>query len=83
MYEAVFSDEFKKQLRKIKKKDTILYGRLRRKIEVILLDPDRFKHLRNVLRGEQRSKFGPFVLRFRTNEDVVEFISLEHHDKAY
>ena len=58
MYEAVFSDEFKKQLKKLKRKDKAMYERLRDKIKHILLEPKHLKHLRNVLKGEQRVQLG-------------------------
>ncbi len=83
MYEAVFSDEFKKQLHKIKKKDKVLYERLEKKIKDILLEPMHLKHLRNVLKGQQRVQLGSFVVRFSQEGDTVYFITVEHHDQAY
>lgn len=83
MYEAVFSDEFKKQLKKIKKKDNSLYERLEKKIKDILIEPTHLKHLRNVLKGQQRVQLGSFVLKFSQEEEKIFFITLEHHDKAY
>ncbi|MBI2669517.1 type II toxin-antitoxin system RelE/ParE family toxin [Candidatus Woesearchaeota archaeon] len=83
MYEAVFSDEFKTQLGKIKKKDRVLYERLEKKIRDILLEPTHLKHLRNVLKGQQRVHLGSFVLKFSHEDDIVYFITIEHHDKAY
>lgn len=83
MYEAIFSDEFKKQLKKIKKKDKVLYERLEKKIKEILLEPIHLKHLRNVLKGQQRVQLGPFVLKFSVQENKVYFITFEHHDLAY
>ena len=83
MYEAIFSDEFKRQLKKLKKKNKVTYERLEKKIKNILLEPERFKHLRNVLKGEQRTQLGPFVLRFKLKENKVYFITFKHHDFAY
>ena len=83
MYEAVFSDEFKKQLEKLKKKNTIMFERIQKKIKRILFEPTHFKHLGNVLKGEQRIHFGAFVLRFSVKEDKVYFITFRHHDDAY
>ncbi len=83
MYEAVFSDEFKKQLKKLKKKDKATYERLKKKIKMILLEPHHFKHLKGDLKGEQRTHIGPFVLRFSVKENRVYFITFKHHDKAY
>ena len=83
MYEAVFSEEFRKQLKKLKKKDKSLYERLKKKIKNILIEPQHIKHLRNVLKGEQRVHLGAFVLRFKTEENKIYFITLRHHDSAY
>ena len=83
MYEAVFSDEFKKQLSKIKSKDKILYERLEKKIRSILLEPTHLKHLKNVLKGQQRVQLGSFVLKFVIKENKVYFIIITHHDFAY
>ncbi|MAG79239.1 hypothetical protein CMI40_02585 [Candidatus Pacearchaeota archaeon] len=83
MYEAVFSNEFKKQLKKLKKKDKSMYERLEKKIKNILIEPSHFKHLRNVLKDEQRTQLGPFVLRFKVSENRIYFITFRHHDFAY
>ena len=83
MYEAVFSDEFKKQLKKLKRKDKAMYERLRDKIKHILLEQKHLKHLRNVLKGEQRVQLGSFVLRFEIKENKIYFITFRHHDFAY
>jgi mRNA interferase RelE/StbE/toxin YoeB len=83
MNEAVFSDEFKKQLEKLKKKNAVLFERIQKKIKQILLEPNRFKHLRNMLKGEQRVHFGSFVLRFSVKENKVYFITFKHHNDVY
>ena len=83
MYEAVFSEEFTKQLKKLKRKDHVMYERLQLKIKDILTEPAHMKHLRNVLKGEQRIHLGPFVLRFSVKEQRVYFITFRHHDAAY
>lgn len=83
MYEAVFSNEFKKQLKKLKNKDKAMYERLQEKIKQILLEPTHLKHLRNVLKNEQRVQLGPFILKFSVKENEVYFITFTHHDYAY
>jgi len=83
MYEAVFSDEFKKQLKKLKKKDKSMYERLQKKIKQILLEPVYLKYLKNILKEEQRVQLGPFVLRFSSKKNKVYFITFKHHDIAY
>lgn len=83
MHEAVFSKEFERQLGKLKKKDKATFERLTKKIKQILTEPNRFKHLGNVLKGEQRIHIRPFVLRFNVKENKVYFITFKHHDKVY
>lgn len=83
MYQAVFSDEFKRQLRKLKKKDKVMYKRVEKKIRAILLEPEHLKHLRGKLKGEQRVKLGPFILRFKLEENKIFFITFRHHDYVY
>lgn len=83
MYQAVFSDEFKKQLQKIKKRDPVLYERLTSKVKDIMREPEHLKYLRNVLQGQQRVHLGSFVLRFSQEGEVIYFIAIDHHDKAY
>ncbi|MBU4116266.1 MAG: type II toxin-antitoxin system RelE/ParE family toxin [Nanoarchaeota archaeon] len=83
MHESVFSDEFKKQLKKLKKKDKTAYIRLTKKIKRILIEPAHFKHLKNILKREQRTQLGPFVFRFEVKENRVYFITFKHHDSAY
>lgn len=83
MHEAIFSDEFRKQLEKLKKKNAVMFERVQKKIKQILLEPTRFKHLRNVLKGEERVHFGSFVLRFSVDGNRVYFITFKHHDDVY
>ncbi len=83
MYEVIFSDEFAKQLQKIKKRDKALFERIEKKVKDIVLDPTRLKHLRSELKGQQRVHLGPFVLRFELQENKICFITIAHHDDAY
>lgn len=62
MYEAIFSDEFKEQLSRLKKRDKVMYERIEKKIRNILTEPAHLKHLGNVLKGGQRVHLGHFVL---------------------
>lgn len=82
-YEIEFSKEFEKSFKKLKKKDRVLFERIKKKLLEIVRNPERFKHLRNVLAGYNRIQFGSFVLIFTINEGVVRIISLDHRDKAY
>ncbi|MEA3513953.1 MAG: type II toxin-antitoxin system RelE/ParE family toxin [Nanoarchaeota archaeon] len=83
MHQAIFADEFKKQLKKLKKKDNVMYNRLVKKIKNVLNEPTHLKHLKNMLKGKQRVHLGHFVLKFEVKEDIVYFITFKHHDIAY
>ena len=83
MCESIFSDEFKKQLKKLKNKEQAMYERTEKKIRSIVLEPTHLKHLRNVLKGKQRVHLGSFVLKFEVKENKIYFITFEHNDFAY
>ncbi len=82
-YKIKFSEEFKKSFHKLKKKDKVLFERIKKKLKEIITNPEHYKPLRNVLAGYSRVQFGSFVLIFEVDEEVVRIISLDHHDKAY
>mgnify|MGYP001169515899 FL=1 len=60
-----------------------MFERVQKKIKEILLEPIHLKHLRNVLKEEQRVHLGPFVLKLSVRENKVYFITFKHHDTAY
>jgi len=78
-----FQMNLKNNYQKLEKKDKAMFERLKKKIKSILLEPHHIKHLRNVLKGEQRTQLGSFVLRFEVKENRVYFITFRHHDFAY
>ncbi len=82
-YEVIFSKQFEKSMKKLKKKDKKLFERIKKKIIEIVENPRRFKPLKNVLAGYHRIHFGSFVLIFKIEDETVLLISLDHHDKAY
>lgn len=82
-YIAEFSSQFEKSMKKLEKKDKVLFNQIQKKLIDIVQDPEHYKSLKNVLAGYGRIHFGPFVLVFKIEENVVRIISLDHHDKAY
>ena len=82
-YSIEFSDSFDKSLKKLKKKDTVLFHQIQKKLLDLVSHPGHYKPLRNVLAGYRRIQFGPFVLIFTIEGEVVRIISLDHHDKSY
>lgn len=82
-YTIEFSDEFYRSLKKLKKKDKVLFAQIQKKIIEIIENPEHFKPLRNVLAGYRRIHFGSFVLIYTLEGEIIRIISLDHHDKAY
>jgi len=82
-YIIEFSSQFEKSIKKLKKKDKTLFNQIQKKLIDIIQNPERYKTLRNVLAGYRRIHFGPFVLVYKIEKNVVRIISLDHHDKAY
>ena len=83
VYIIEFSSQFEKSIKKLKKKDKILFNQIQKKLIDIVKNPERYKTLRNVFVGYRRIHFGPFVLIYKIEKNVVRIISLDHHDKAY
>jgi len=82
-YTIEFSDEFDRSMKKLKRKDKLLFERIKKKLTEIINDPEHFKSLRNILAGYRRIHFGSFVLIYKIEGNVVRIISLDHHDKSY
>ncbi len=82
-YSIEFSDEFEKSMKKLKKRDKVLFEQISKKTNELIENPEHFKPLRNVLAGYRRIHFGSFVFIYTIEEDIVRVISLDHHDKAY
>lgn len=82
-YIIEFSSQFEKSVKKLKKKDKILFNQIQKKLVDIVQNPERYKTLGNIFVGYRRLHFGPFVLVYKIEKNVVRIISLDHHDKAY
>ena len=83
VYELIYSNDFIKSIKKLKKKDPQIAERIIKKLDEIIDRPKQFKPLKNVLAGYKRIHFGSFVLIFTIKENTVILVSLDHHDKAY
>ncbi len=82
-YSFVFSKELEQSLKKLYKKDHLLFKRVKKKIKEIIIQPEHYKPLKNKLKGFRRAHIGHFVLVYTIQKETVYFISLDHHDKAY
>ena len=86
----VFKDEYSevlvKKLRKLKQKNPKQYEIICKKRDEILEDPARYKNLRYGMSDRKRVHIDKhFVLVFKVvlNNNVVEFLDYDHHDKIY
>lgn len=82
-----YSDEFKKILKKLFKKDKSTYQRLIKKIEDIISSSDieHYKNLRFPMQDLKRVQMGEKVLVFEYNKKtkLISFENFQHHDKIY
>jgi len=84
-YEYEVEDKLKQTLKKLCKKNRITYERVMNKMQDIITNPNRYKHLRYDKKGECRVHIGSYVLTFEINENekLVLFLDYDHHDKVY
>lgn len=82
-YIIEFSKEFDKSIKKLKKKDKVLFEQIQKKLIELVKIPEHYKSLKNVLAGFRRIHFGSFVLIYKIEGNIIRIISLDHHGKAY
>lgn len=82
-YQIKFTPFFENQLKKIKKKDNVLFERLTKKLKEIRNNPEHYKPLRNVLKGMRSVHLDPFVIIFDIEDNLVIVYYVKHHDDAY
>ena len=70
-------------MKKLKKKDKVLFEQIQKKLIDLVQNPDHYKPLKNILAGYRRIHFGSFVLIYKIEGDIVRIISLDHHDQSY
>ena len=78
-----FTPLFEKQLKKLKKKDKVLFERLTKKLKEIRSNPEHYKPLKNVLKGNRRAHIDPFIIIFEIEDDLITVHYVKHHDDAY
>jgi len=87
MYKYLVSDKLRKFLRKVSKKDTILYEKILKKINKIVNSEniEHYKNLRYDMKDSKRVHIGHFVLIFQYDKksNTVYFDNIEHHDVVY
>jgi mRNA-degrading endonuclease RelE of RelBE toxin-antitoxin system len=85
MYAYDIDEELVSKLKKLEKRDKMLYMAVEKKIIRIAEDPHLGKPLSNVLKYKRRAHVGHFVLIYEINEkeSKVIFLEFEHHDVVY
>ncbi|MBE0521892.1 MAG: type II toxin-antitoxin system RelE/ParE family toxin [Candidatus Methanoperedenaceae archaeon] len=85
VYSFEIKPELAAKLKKLKKKDALLFARIKKKIFEIIEHPNHYKPLKYGMKTIRRVHFDPFVLTFTLNEDKhhVEFLDFAHHDEIY
>jgi len=82
-YKIKFTPFFEKQLKKLKRKNKNLFDRLTKKLKEIRQNPEHYKPLRNVLKGNRRAHLDPFIIIFDVREDLITVHYVKNHDEAY
>jgi len=86
-FQVIFSDELKKKLSTLKRKDKTTYNTVKKKITQISSSDKQsiqhFKNLRRPMNEFKRVHLGSFVLIFKLKDNTLIFEEFEHHDKIY
>lgn len=85
-YRFEIKPKLEKNLKKIEKKDPVMFKSAREKIKKIIKNPYHYKPLRHDLKGLRRVHLEKsFVLVFEIDEKekMVRFLDLGHHDEIY
>jgi len=82
-YKIDFSDEFKRQYRKLAKKNKHLLKRIDTKLDDILNNPFIGKPLRYDLKGKFSVRIPPFRIIYGIEEDTIKIIRFRHRGKVY
>ena len=86
MYTDLYSEDITKKLSKLKKKDSVHYFKVRKKMDSILSKPTHiYKFLGHDMKSLNRIHIGHFVLVFMIDHEkkIVSFEDYDHHDKIY
>lgn len=87
MHNSQISEKLQDTLKKLSKKDKIIYEQILKKINEITLcqDIEHYKNLKYDMKDSKRVHIGHFVLVFQydKNTDTINFDDFDHHDKIY
>ncbi len=87
MYSYEFSENLTRILKKMFKKNRVLYEQVMKKIEEITNsgDVEHYKNLKYNMKDSKRVHIGHFVLVFQYDKknNLIKFDDFDHHDKVY
>jgi mRNA-degrading endonuclease RelE of RelBE toxin-antitoxin system len=82
-FKPLLPSHFYKQFKKLTKKDAALEQRLGKKIKAICENPEIGEPKSHKLKGLRGEHVDPFVIIYGVFGDIIVFVHLDHHDKAY
>ena len=87
MHSYNYSDNLKRILKKLYKKDKSLYEQLLKKIDEVInsYNVENYKNLRDNMKDSKRVHIGHFVLVFQYDKktNTILFDDFDHHDNIY
>jgi mRNA-degrading endonuclease RelE of RelBE toxin-antitoxin system len=82
-FKPLLPSHFYRQFKKLTKKDAALEQRLGKKIKAICENPEIGAPKSHKLKGLRGEHVDPFVIIYGVFGDVIVFVHIDHHDKAY
>jgi len=84
-YQIIAYPGVQRELKKLLKKDKVLYEHIKKRLKILAEKPELGKPLRNLMKGRRRVQIGSFVLIYSIdkNDNKMTLVSFEHHDDAY
>ena len=79
--EIIFSDEFRRDFKKIKNKDLRL--KIIKQIKKLQENPEAGKPLRNVMKNHRALRVHPFRIIYRIEQKRIIINCFDHRDDAY
>lgn len=81
------SEALERKLKKLSKKDKVLYQQIMKKIKEVASsgDVEHYKNLRYTMKDSKRAHVGHFVLVFQYDKgkNTLRFDDFDHHDGIY
>jgi addiction module RelE/StbE family toxin len=85
MFTPAFNPDVDKKIFKLKRRDSVRFEQIKRKINEICENPYHYKPLSGEMHGERRVHIGHYVLTYELDEEqqVVRILDYNHHEHVY